>query len=533
MAFKVNNKYLYSTAFDGTSDKSSPVMPFAKTDGTYPIVNSSVTTCLAPPPACSPTSSLGSGTARRFMSNRDGDVSTADSAPFGFFRRLNCEKAIVGNGPNAITGCDVSTSTPADAGFGGVSSTTNFVDPNNTSNYLLPPIQCQSAGSRKLSNIFHGWAESDYARNWLGINGPLGGPRAEPIGVTGAGGHVCRDYPTFCKGSEFVTPWGYKKYSAEITSFYTHSVGEYVCAATGCCMPNKCCGTITNGSVMWRNCFHNATNFLWHRWTAGYGMADDTVNTQITPTRFESGCGSMAVDGGSPFASKRFMTRIGPGRWAPGYQVRQNWSGCWRTTDETSIDGVTSSPSQILPDNSYITGCHNKGSACLNSGNFSSYSWHGACKLYDQWNNCSATNSWAVGQQAACADGAFDGDWIFPHCYHWHDPAKPKGFHVGMGFEADFSDECGDKGCLNTSLGGMYGMMANTIMLEKHWNLTYSNSYASNFDMKYWSGNLCSSGGCCSLGKVPHSGTFSQTANISFSFVNNDACSGISSISYS
>tara|TARA_B100000700_G_scaffold304620_1_gene377470 strand:+ start:42 stop:1637 length:1596 start_codon:yes stop_codon:yes gene_type:complete len=531
MAFKINNKYLYSTAFDGTSDKSSPVMPFAKTDGTFPIVNSSVTTCLAPPPACSPTSSLGSGTARRFMSNRDGDVATADVSPFTYFRKLQCDMATGGSNPNGENFCLVSLDDVVgyDGGeYGGVSSTTNFVDPNNTSNFLLPPIQCQSSGSRKLSNLFHGWAESDYARNWLGINGPLGGPRADPVGTSGSG-HGCRDFPDLCKGSLWVTPWGYKKYSAEMTSFYTHSVGDYVETSTGNVTANKCCGTITNGSVMWRNCFHNATNFLWQRWTSGYGV--DSTNSQVTPARFESGCGSMAVDGGSPFAAKRFMTRISVGRWAPGYQVRQNWSGCWQTTDETSIDGVTSSPSQILPDNSYITGCHDKGSNCLNSGNFSSYSWHGENKLYDQWNNCSATNSWAVGQQSACADGTFDGDWIFPHCYHWHDPAPPKGFHVGIGFEADFSDICSDRGC--ASQGGMYGMMANSIMLENQWNLTFATSYPANVDFKYWNGNLCSSGGCCSLGKVPHSGTFSQTANITFNFQNNDACSGITSIAYS
>ena len=528
MAFKLNNKFLYSTSFDGIASASKIV--FAKQDGTAPTNCADVTTCLAPPPACSPTSSLGSGTARRFMSNRDGDVSTADCAPFGFFRKLNCEKAIAGNGPNAITGCDVSTSTPADGGFGGVSSTTTFVDPNNPTNYLLPPIQCQSAGSRKLSNIFHGWAESDYARNWLGINGPLGGPRAEPIGVTGAGGHVCRDYPTFCKGSEFVTPWGYKKYSAEITSFYTHSVGEYVCAATGCCMPNKCCGTITNGSVMWRNCFHNATNFLWHRWTAGYGMADGTLNTQITPSRFEAGCCCMDVDGGSPFASKRFMTRIGPGRWAPGYQVRQNWSGCWRTTDETSLDGVTSSPSQCLPNNSYISMCHNKCDVCHVSN---LPSWHGQRCIYDQWNNCSSPDAWAVGQQAECADGTYDGDWIFPHCYHWHDPAKPKGFHIGMGFEADFQWECNFPRARCRE--GMFGIMANTIMLEDGENLAYSTSgvCCNGVDMRYWSGNLCTSGGCCGMGRVPSSGSWSNTAEISFNFCESANCAGITSVAYS
>ena len=76
-------------------------------------------------------------------------------------------------------------------------------------------------------------------------------------------------------------------------------------------------------------------------------------------------------------------------------------------------------------------------------------------------------------------------------------------------------------------------MMANSIMLENQWNLTFATSYPANVDFKYWNGNLCSSGGCCSLGKVPHSGTFSQTANITFNFQNNDACSGITSIAYS
>lgn len=532
MAFKLNNKFLYSTAFDGVTSSSTTI--FAKADGTAPTNCADVTTCLAPPPACSPTSSLGSGTARRFMSNRDGDVATADVSPFTYFRKLQCQKATGGSNPNGQNTCLVSVDNVVgyDGGnFGGVSSTTTFVDPNNPTNYLLPPIQCQSSGSRKLSNLFHGWAESDYARNWLGINGPLGGPRADPAGHKTPTCDRYFDFPNFCKGSTFVTPWGYKKYSAEVTSFYTHSVGNYVCADNGNVMPNICCGTITNGSVLWRNCFHNATNFLWQRFTAGYPY-DSGYSNAVYYRHFDNtGQACDNVDErGAPPASKRYMTRVSIGRWAPGYQVRQNWSGCWHTTDSTSIDGVTSTPSQILPDNSYITMCHNKCDICHVSN---LPSWHGQRCIYDQWNNCSSPDAWAVGQQAACADGAFDGDWIFPHCYHWHDPEPPKGFHIGMGFEADFQWECNFPRARCSA--GMYGIMANTIMLEDGENLAYSTSGCcdSDVDMRYWSGNLCTSGGCCSMGRVPSSGSWSNTAEISFNFCESANCAGITSVAYS
>ena len=176
------------------------------------------------------------------MSNRDGDVSTADVSPFTYFRKLQCQKATGGSNPNGQSTCLVSVDNVVgyDGGnFGGVSSTTTFVDPNNPTNYLLPPIQCQSAGSRKLSNIFHGWAESDYARNWLGINGPLGGQELIQQDIRLLLVIVIRDFPNFCKGSEFVTPWGYKKYSAELTSFYTHSVKiMYVLIMATSCQTN-------------------------------------------------------------------------------------------------------------------------------------------------------------------------------------------------------------------------------------------------------------------------------------------------------
>ena len=64
--------------------------------------------------------------------------------------------------------------------------------------------------------------------------------------------------------------------------------------------------------------------------------------------------------------------------------------------------------------------------------------------------------------------------------------------------------------------------MANTIMLEDGENLAYSKSGVcdNEVDMRYWSGNLCTSGGCCGMGRVPSSGSWSNTAKFLLIFVN-------------